>query len=254
MGDPEGWQHRVSVLRHATRRAGSENLFALLSVITLLATGASAGLACRKPAAIVLAALILTTSPLFFYHSWTYLNVDIVAACFATLAIAACLWASPNPSIERSAVIPGALAGLAAGGKYTLALVILPVLLSIFFYIGAGRRIRACLAAVVSMIAAFLIVNPYALIDIPSFLDGLGFEASHYAGGHVGADADAGWPQFTFYIGHFASDFGIPAVVLATIGGVAFLKADWRRAIVLFSLPVALLWLLVANRVHFTRH
>ena len=233
---------------------GARNLFALLSIVTLLATGVSAWLAFRKPATIFLSALILTTSPLFFYHSWTYLNVDIVAACFAMLAIAACLWASRTPSIERSAVIPGALAGLATGGKYTLAFTILPVLLGIFFYVGAGRRIRACLAAILSMIAAFLIVNPYALIDIPAFLDGLGFEASHYAGGHAGADADAGWPQFTFYISHFASDFGIPAVVFATIGGVAFLRADWRRAIVLFSLPVALLWLLISNRVHFTRN
>jgi 4-amino-4-deoxy-L-arabinose transferase-like glycosyltransferase len=233
---------------------GARNLFALLSVITVLATGASAWLAFRQPAAIFLSALMLTASPLFFYHSWAYLNVDIVAACFATLAVAACLRASRNPSIERSAVVPGALAGLATGGKYTLALAILPVLLGIVFYAGAGQRIRSCLAAIAAMVVAFLVVDPYVLLDIPAFLNGLGFEASHYAGGHPGADGEAGWPQALFYFRHFLSEFGIGGTVLAAIGAVAYSRVDWRRALILLSLPLALLWLLVSNRVHFTRN
>lgn len=231
----------------------ARQLFALLSVIALAATGRASWLAFRQPAAVFLAPLILFASPLFFFHSWTYLNVDIVGACFVMLTVVACLEGTRRPSIYQSALVPGALAGLATGSKYTLAFVILPVLLAIGFYLTGARRTRAWLAALAAMVLAFLVAVPYSLIDIPGFLNGVASEAFHYASGHRGFQGSPGLEQLVFYARHFASEFGL-ATIVAVIGAAGYMVRDWRRAAVLLAFPVAVLWQLSSQRVHFTRN
>lgn len=233
---------------------GAREVFALLAVIALAATGVAAWHAFRKPSTILVAPLMLALSPLFFYQSWTYLNVDIVGLCFSTLTIAATLQGTRRPSMVQSALIPGVFAGLATSSKYTLALVIVPVLLAIVLYLERGRRVWASLLAVAVMVLAFVAATPYSLIDLPNFLSGVAFETFHYARGHVGWEADPGLPQVLFYLRHFASDYGVIAVAVSVVGAAAFSVADWRRAIVLLSFPVALGWLLVSQRVHFERN
>ena len=122
---------------------GAGQLFALLSVIALAATGVSAWLALRRPVLVLLAPLILLSSSLYFNSGWTYLNVDIVGACWVMVTIAACLLGTRHPSIGRLAVIPGAFAGLAAASKYSLAVVVLPVLLAAGFQFAGARRLQA---------------------------------------------------------------------------------------------------------------
>ncbi len=228
--------------------------FALLGVVCLGTTGLSALLAFQRPPTMVVAPLILIASPLYFRDSWVYLNVDIVGASFAMLTVAAGLAGARRPSIGRSALLPGLFAGLAAGSKYTLALAILPVLVSIGLYYPRARVVAAWAAAVGAMIAAFLAVVPYSLIDIPGFLNGVGYEAFHYASGHAGSAGEPGWPQLLFYSRHFVSEFGPVACALAVVGLVRLAAADWRLAAVLGIFPAALLWLLTTQRVHFTRN
>lgn len=232
----------------------ARQLFALLSAIALAATGFCAWVAFRRPATTILAPLMLAASPLYFFHSWNYLNVDIVGTCFTTLTLAACLRGSRAPSWQWSAFMPGVCAGLAAASKYTLAVVAFPVLLAIVLYVAPGRRIWACLLALGAMFAAFLAAVPYSVIDIPGFLNGLASEAFHYSAGHRGFQGDAGLPQLLFYARHFASDFGWIALALAVLGLAVFARADWRRTAVLAAFPVVLLGLLAAQRVHFTRN
>ena len=233
---------------------GARELFALLAVIALAATGIAAWHAFHEPSAILIAPLMLALSPLYFYQSWTYLNVDIVGLCFSTMTIAATLQGTRRPSMVRSAVIPAAFAGLAASSKYTLALVIVPVLVAIGLYLGRGRRMWGSLLALAVMVLAFVASTPYSLIDLPNFLSGVAFETFHYARGHAGWEADPGLPQVLFYARHFVSDYGPIAVAVSLVGAAAFCVADWRRALVLLAFPVALGWLLVSQRVHFERN
>ena len=228
--------------------------FALLAVVCLATTGLSAFHASQRPATMVLAPLLLIASPLYFRHSWLYLNVDIVGTSFVMLAVAACLAGSIRPSIRRSAILPGVFAGLAAGSKYTFAIVVLPVVLSIGLHYPRARAVAACGAAVGAMIAAFLAAVPYSLIDIPGFLNGIGYEAFHYASGHAGSAGEPGWPQLLFYSRHFLGEFGYVACALAVLGLGRLAVIDWRRAAVLAIFPAALLWLLISQRVHFTRN
>lgn len=227
--------------------------FALLAVICVAMTGLSAGLAFRRPVTILLAPVILLASPLFFRHSWTYLNVDIVGTSFVMLTLGACLLGAARPSIHQSAVVSGVLAGLATASKYTLALTILPVLLAIVLYFPRRRLLSGCVA-LLAMIAGFLAAVPYSIVDIPGFLNGLGYETFHYASGHAGFAGEPGLPQLLYYMRHFLSEFGYGVAAFAVVGLVTFPRADWRRAAVVVIFPAGLLWLLSSQRVHFTRN
>jgi hypothetical protein len=232
----------------------ARQVFALLSIVALAATGYAALAAGASPVGIVLAPLVVAATPLYFSDSWRYLNVDIIGACFAMFTLAACLYGTRQPSMLWSAIVPGVLAGCTAGSKYTLALVIAPVLLGIVFFGRDGRRFATSLAALVAMAAAFIVVVPYSLLDFPGFLNGVASEAYHYASGHAGYQGEPGLPQLAYYLRHFLSEFGWAGSILALAGAGVLAVADWRRAIVLLSFPTTLLWLLSTQTVHFVRN
>jgi hypothetical protein len=198
---------------------GARQVFALLAVIALAATGVAAWQAFRIPSAILFAPLMLALSPLFFYQSWTYLNVDIVGLCFSTLTLAATLQGTRRPSMVQSAVIPGVFAGLTTGSKYTLALVIVPVLAAIGLYLGRGRRMWGGLLALTMMTVTFVAVTPYSLIDLPNFLSGVAFEAFPTRRAWDGRPIP-GCRKCCFTRGT-ASDYGVIAVAVSIVGAAS---------------------------------
>jgi hypothetical protein len=232
---------------------GAKQLFALLSVLALGVTGVVCWLVTQHSAAILVGPLVLMSSKLFFSHSWRYLNVDIVGTCFVILTIAGCLLATKRPSVSRSAVIPGLLAGLSAASKYTLGVVAIPVLLWIWLYQDRDRLLATVVALAASCVA-FVVVVPYSILDVPAFLNGLAAEARHYASGHVGFDGAPGMGQLRYYAGHFLGEFGIVGAGLAVLGLVSVAARDARRALIFVAFPVALITLLAVQRVHFPRN
>ncbi len=232
----------------------ARQLFAVLSVIALATTGVLAWYITWRPAAIVVAPLILTTSSFFFSQSWRYLNVDIVGTCMVALTLATCLAAAARPSVVRSAMIPGLFAGLATASKYTLGVAFLPVLLGIVMYQKDDRRLVSIIVAGATLCLMFLVAVPYSLLDLPGFLNGVASEVRHYSRGHIGFNGEPGLAQLRYYAGHITNQFGVAAGVFALIGVVAAFVRDWRRAVILLAFPLALVTLLAAQRVHFHRN
>lgn len=232
----------------------ARQLYATLGVLCLAMTGWSAWIAFRRPSTMLLAPLFVLLSPLFFHHAWAYLNVDIVGTAVVTLTLTATLLGTTRPSLYQSALVPGLFAGLAAASKYTLAVVALPVLLAVALYIPRAGMLTAFVVAIAGMVVAFVAAVPYSVIDLRGFLNGVAFEAHHYASGHPGFSGDPGFGQLLFYVRHFVSDFGYGAAALSVVGTVLTFRSDWRRAAVLISFPAALLWLLSGQRAHFTRN
>jgi hypothetical protein len=232
----------------------ARQLFALISVLALVMTAVCAWHAFRRPAIVLLAPLIALVTPLYFYHSWVYLNVDIVGTCFVLMTLAACFAATWRPSVIDSAVVPGLCAGFATGSKYTLAVAIAPVLLGVWLFVRPGRRMVATLAAIGALVAGFLLVAPYSVLNLPSFLNDVAFEGFHYASRHPGFDDPPGLAQLRYYATHLIADFGIAGVCLAIVGLFVGIVVDARRVAMLLVLPIVSLALLSQERVHFMRN
>ncbi|MFT3828031.1 MAG: hypothetical protein QM731_29200 [Chitinophagaceae bacterium] len=244
----------------STPMGTARQLFALVGVVGVVCTGLlvrslhADGHGVERDAALVVAPLIVLTTPLWWYHSWTYLNVDIVGACFTTAALWRLFAAAEKPSIVSLAIVPGVLAGLATASKYTLAPVMASVLLGNIAFAPAGRRLRFAAASIAGAGAAFLAAMPYALLDVPGFLNGLAFEGHHYATRHPGFEARPGWPQVAFYSHEFISQFGWLNAVAAGVGFVALAWRRSRHAATLAAFPAITMWLLIRQHVHFERN
>ena len=229
--------------------------FALLAVATMAAAGWLAWLLFGRPGVLFTGPLVLALSDYYFWMSWSYLNVDIVATFFVTIGLLAIVSATRRPfSLLRLAALPAACAGLAAASKYTHGLLLVPVVAAIALFAPAGRRLSATALAVLAAALAFVAANPFSVLDLPAFLNGLAYEARHYASGHAGHDPAKGLAKLAFYSSTVARDFGIAGVIAGTVGLCAIAWQDWRRTAVVASFAAVLLALLSSQRVEFARN
>jgi len=187
----------------------------------------------------LLAAALLAVAFLPVHYGHFALN-DVPAlapACLALLGAALIARGSGT----RAYVVAGAGVGLALAFKYTAGIVALPVAAAALVAPGPwrGRLVRLVLAGAVSVLA-FLIANPYALLDFGEFRAGLAKQSATAAdgGGKLGlGDANA----YGYYLRSLTWGFGwLP--LLAAIGGAVVLAVrDRRLALVLVPVPVLLL-------------
>jgi hypothetical protein len=135
-----------------------------------------------------------------------------------------------------------------------LAVAIVPVLLGVWLFVRRGRWILATVAAIGALVAAFLVVNPYSLLDLPTFVNDVAYEGFHYATHHPGFEDRPGLAQLRYYAAHLIADFGIAGMCLAVVGLFVAIAVDARRTAMLLAFPVVSVGLLIQERVHFTRN
>ncbi len=141
---------------------------------------------------------------------------------------------------RRDYLLAGVGLGLACATKYTAGIMVLPLLAAA----AAHGRDRRALAGVVlagaCALAAFLIANPYALLDYASFHSELAHQSalSAEAQGKLGAPKDGG---LVYYLWSFTWGLGW-APSLAALGGAAIV---WRgeRRVGWVLVPAAVLFL-----------
>lgn len=131
--------------------------------------------------------------------------------------------------------------GLGAATKYTEGIVLLPlVAAAVLAPVPARARVLGLALAGVLALGAFLVANPYALLDFDTFRDGLQkqSEASGDGGGKLGLTESSG---LLYYLGTTTWGLGwLPA--LAALGGaVGLALRDRRSALVLVPAPVLFL-------------
>jgi Dolichyl-phosphate-mannose-protein mannosyltransferase len=139
----------------------------------------------------------------------------------------------------RDYVIAGAGVGLASATKYTGGITLV-CLIAAFVCDGAGGEFwvasRRLLAGLVIALAAFVIANPYAVLDFHAFTSGVSSQASLAAGADpvkLGTTAGSG---ITYYIWVLTWGMGM-APALAALGGAGLLVARRRLAMALVLLP-----------------
>jgi hypothetical protein len=146
----------------------------------------------------------------------------------------------------RDYVIAGVGLGLACGFKYTGGVTLLPLLGAAggrFFMKAPGERAAAAGGTIVAglcALGAFLVANPYALLDHQAFFDGLNHQTSvaDDALGKLGLTEDNG---LAYYLWTLTWGLGwVPAI--ASLAGVVLVARDSRRiAAVLVPAPVLFL-------------
>ncbi|HEX6695834.1 MAG TPA: glycosyltransferase family 39 protein [Solirubrobacteraceae bacterium] len=188
----------------------------------------------------LLAAALLAVSFLAVFYSHLALN-DV-----PTLApIALSLWGTAG--VLRSGrvwdyLLAGVGLGLACATKYTGGIVLLPLLTAAGFQFaapgGPGRALRGTVLAGLVAVAAFLVANPYALLDFAAFRDGLQHQAdaAEDVAGKLGLTQTSG---HLYYLWTFTWGLGwVPLV--AAVGGAVALGFEDRRALAVFGpAPVA---------------
>jgi 4-amino-4-deoxy-L-arabinose transferase-like glycosyltransferase len=228
-------------------------LFVLFSVVTLLCVAFIDRCNTGARSSLWVSALLLSFSGQFLFHSWRYLNVDIVGLCFVCIGIWHLLATLREKSIRHRAVIPGVLCGLAAACKYPLILLALPYLLAILLCRRRQFVLMSFYLFAITIIT-FVALVPYSVLDAPAFWHGLRYEMIHYRSGHPGFEGQAGFAQFLFYMRMLVAEFGAVAFIYAVTGIFVMAWFNWKKTIILLSFPLALLLLMSFQRVHFLRN
>lgn len=223
----------------------------------------------------LVAAAFMAANSVHLVHS-QLITTDVPATFFSALALFAIVRLMPlersgGPSgavvIEQARLAPlgtyviaGLAMGLAIGTKYNSALVLLPFLVAHAYVVAElpgvpGERLRRFFggrmwAGLGAMAAAFLLTTPFAVFDLPNFLNDLASVVTHYRFGHAGHEGDDNW---RFYVDLFLrTDF---APTLLTLLGVALAFLRHRKAdVLLLAFPMAFYFSMSSYRVNFERN
>lgn len=228
-------------------------LYAVLSVLTVVFAGLLAHRLSGSDSSTWLAAAVLAVSPHYLRLSWKYLNVDVVGAFFVVATLLHVAGKREGYGPPARSLAAGALAGLAIGSKYALFPILAPPLVAIVVE-ASERRLIHLAALFAGAIGAFAATTPYAIGDLPAFLNGVGGAAFHYAHGHPGFEGEPGVAQLHYYSTRLLHEFGGLAAPLAIVGAAEIVAAGPGRALAFLSFPAAHIAYMSAQRVHFFRH
>ncbi|MFO7692960.1 MAG: glycosyltransferase family 39 protein [Vicinamibacterales bacterium] len=158
------------------------------------------------------AAALLAVMPLHVRESHFVLT-DVPMTFAAMLTLLLSLRALEKPS-AGAFVLAGAAAGLVAGVKYNgVVAVSMPLAAAAALDGRALPRCGAALLAATACVAAFFVTTPFALLDLPAFLNGFGTQAAAFGPRQPSAE-----PSWLVYVKHFRLALGWPASLLAIAG------------------------------------
>ena len=179
----------------------------------------------------VFAAAILATGflPVFYGHlalNDSPLLVPIALALFGAAGIL-------KGGGRRELIIAGIGLGLACATKYTGGMVLPAIVIAIW---ASGENRWRNLTAVMGIGAlAFVISNPYSLLDFSTFIDDLGHQSEASSG--AGKLGQVGQGGVIYYLGVLTWGLGWIPAALAVGGAVRVIREDRTRALLLLIAP-----------------
>jgi Dolichyl-phosphate-mannose-protein mannosyltransferase len=134
--------------------------------------------------------------------------------------------------------IAGVGLGLACATKYTAGILVLTIVAATV--LGPRFRISGLLLAGAAALAAFVVANPYAVLDFGAFRDGLSHqsEASGDGGGKLGLSTDSG---IVYYVSTATWGLGWLPALFAAGGAVGLSLRSPRLAAILVPAPIVFL-------------
>lgn len=195
----------------------------------------------------LLAALLMAVAFLPVFYSHVALNnVPAMAAAVASLAGTAAIL---RRGATRDYVLAGAFAGAAAATKYLDGFVLVPMLtaLALAPRSPASLSIRRAMALGLGCaLAAFVILNPYAVIKPAHFIGSLDVQGDVVDKHKYGEDPNGG---ILYYLRTFTWGLGWAPAIAALWGAVLLGREDRRRALVLIPIiPLFVLYIGIQSR------
>ena len=233
-------------------------LFLLTGRITaaLLGTGTLggvyvAGKRLLDPASAAVAVLALAFMPSHVADSH-YIATDVPAGFFSMMALCAATGIL-REGRRGNYALAGLLVGFAAATKYNAALVLVNIPIAHWLNPRRERFWNANLLRACGWIAlGFLLACPYALFDLPHFLDGVATEIAHYNREHIGHQ---GQYNRLFYFLFLASHGYGPVWTGLGLFGVWMMLRRWRREhLLVLAFPTLYVLFLGAYKVRFVRN
>jgi 4-amino-4-deoxy-L-arabinose transferase-like glycosyltransferase len=188
----------------------------------------------------LVAAALMAVAFLPVFYSKHALN-DVVTLAPVTLALIGAFLVHERGRWVDYALCGGAI-GVATATKYTAGAMLLTLVVAACLRVLRDRTelrrvLLGGLVAGAAFVALFLILNPYALLNLREVRRQISGQSGQAAAGKLGQDDVLGW---VYYVGTLGWGFGWLPLAAAVGGAVVALRRDWRRALLLLALPVFL--------------
>jgi 4-amino-4-deoxy-L-arabinose transferase-like glycosyltransferase len=221
--------------------------------VTLTASIALIGVAmwlCRlltgRRAPMLVAGFLVAVNPILVRNG-RWATPDMLAGLAATAALAGCVLVARNPS-RVNYVLAGVLVGAAAGAKYNAAVVVVALLVAhAIAHERPTAHLERLVPAAIAAVLTFLVITPFAVLDLHTFLVDATYDVRHYHGGHAGNEGNS----LVTNLHWLWSSMG-PVLVLPF--GAFLVRRHRRRLLVPASFAVVYFALVSAAFVRFERN
>lgn len=227
--------HPSFILRNRQATAVLGTLCVLLAYLFARALGG-------EPAGFLAAGMLAVNE--FHVRQSALVTVDVPAST-AALAALWFSWTAWRRGDARDLLVSAGLVGLAIACKYNAAIYLaVPLTLAILGVVRRRTDFSAWLPVLVPgvMVAAFLVAMPFAVIDLPRFLDHAAYEVHHYLVlGQGEMSVEPGWPHLAVDLGFLVRYLGALPAFLAALGVVLACRHPAGRIVCLLPLVQLLL-------------
>lgn len=250
--NPHGVGDYAFTLSHPSVAKWNRAFSVLLSVGMVLLTYLLARSLAAPPLLALLATTASAVSPELVSNSAT-IGVDVVVGFFA---LATTYFALRSLKEDSLGLLAGCavLSGLTMSAKYNaLPIALVPIVACAFAH---PKNLQAWIVALVGPLCGFLIGTPYAITQLPLFLDQMGYEVWHYGvASHEGHFTEPGWRQALFYL-QWLTTSGLGPILTAfgTVGALLLVSGNRARNSVFLTFPVLYAALMISQRANFTRN
>jgi hypothetical protein len=202
----------------------------------------------------LIAALLLATNSYHIFLS-AQIAADVPAAFFSLLAVYTAFIFARSGELKYF-IVSLVACGLTPAIKYNSGLVVVaPVIALATLGLTRSKAYNHWLWLLVPIIPgiALFAAMPYAVLDLPQFLNDAGYQVYHYKVlGHGAETSTPGWDNLTFQSRETYKHFGFLVCVFAALGGLVTVTRKWGW--LLWPFPIIFVYYMLQMRTNFHRN